>query len=166
MGYKFTKFTKSWQQRRKVHLVSYSSLTSLWKPTVSQPVRSYSLDNRSEDWGQNICILLSDMIGCRCIMNNPQRETNLSKLIIWGGVSPLHSTCINGERVSLERHCRARLRLVQRAKRSQIELTMISRVLITALLLSKTTLSKPTTNAHAIKVIKLNLEKSLKAHYQ
>lgn len=166
MGYKFTKFTKSWQQRRKVHLVSYSSLTSLWKPTVSQPVRSYSLDNRSEDWGQNICILLSGMIGCRCIMNNPQRETNLSKLIIWGGVSPLHSTCINGERVSLERHCRARLRLVQRAKRSQIELTMISRVLITALLLSKTTLSKPTTNAHAIKVIKLNLEKSLKAHYQ
>ena len=165
MGYKFTKFTKVGNSGEKftwyliLHSPAYEN-----QQLVSQG--SYSMDNRSEDWGQNICILLSGMIGSRCIMNNPQRETNLSKLIIWGGVSPLHSTCINGERVSLERHCRARLRLVQRAKRPQIELTMISRVLITALLLSKTTLSKPTTNAHAIKVIKLNLEKSLKAHYQ
>ena len=39
---------------------------------------------------------------------------------------------------------------------------MISRVLITALLLSKSTLSKPTTNAHVIKVTYI-LKRGLKA---
>ena len=101
-------------------------------------------------------------------MNNPQRETNLSaSMILWGGVS--HFSLYKLRERGSETHIWAGHRLWQRDKRSQIDEEtkvdkMISRVLITALFLSKSTLSKPTTNAHVIKVTQIYHKSTTEPH--